>query len=370
VSVRVALACVCGVVGCQQGSAPIGPGSASPPDPPQPTIVVAAPRGSAATPFAIIEIDARGKLSLGGKPIADVAELTARVATHGEPTWIDEPGRLAVARAEPVDRAAPLIAAVPDAPAIAIVHAVAAIGGDIVLRVDGDLGVPRVGFRFAAGHNDDPMMATSEPRPRPIDTQWDEVVVTARGIDVVSFHDKRVRPIEWSDRAAVIAALSPPPAELDVLVGSGVTAQQLVELLGLLATRAPNLGIAPAPDGTSRLQQLLANRHAILVAHRIGPISGSVGGRPAEDAVPVVQVVESARARLEACYDASPTKPEYTVGFEFFVDDTGHAQRYFFPGAHRDDIEACMEPVLTGLHYPSMKGQASVSFPLTSPDIH
>jgi hypothetical protein len=280
--------------------------------------------------------------------------------------WFGQPGRADVARAEDVDRGPPLApwsAAAPDAPAVAIARVAAALGGAIAVRVDDRLGVLRGGYRFAlgsAGHGE-----------RDVETRWDEVLVTPHGVDVIAFGARRVTPIAWNALASLPQALSPAPTVIDVLVADGATAQQLVDAIGALDGREIDLGVAPAgaADGKARLDHLLAQRHAALAAERIDDVDVELDGTISPE---LRTIVEGARDRLGACYDARRphmTEPEGFVGFVFELDGAGHVSQFRFD-ADDAELAKCMGAIVRGLSYGPAKGHVSGAFKLTSPDAH
>ncbi|HEY3805542.1 MAG TPA: hypothetical protein VGL61_23200 [Kofleriaceae bacterium] len=409
--------------------------AAPPPNVPVSTRAAAIALGSA-TPLAIVEIGAHGELSIANagsawdnvlpahaEPITDVAALEKRVLAWarrgdkferiaadewtreqrpeyiylrdrvGEPqreehfriprTYfghfptnlardraerdimvVDEPGRTDIARADDVDRIpplAPLVASVPDGPAVAIARVVGAIGGAIAVRLDDRLAVLRVGYRFAAGL---PYGGNG------IDKHWDELVVTPRGVDVVAFHDKRIRSLEWSAIASLPSAVT--AADCDVLVADGVTAQQLVDVLDAMTGRDVNLGVAPAADGTSRLDQLLAARHATFEARRIGDADVYFDGSYGDSATAIGHTIDAARDKVAACYDKSRphmTTPDTVFGFEFVLAG-GRVSKFEIQDPSEPELEACLAPVLRALPYPHLSGEVTASFSLLSPEAH
>ncbi|HEY1812953.1 MAG TPA: hypothetical protein VGG74_11440 [Kofleriaceae bacterium] len=276
---------------------------------------------------------------------------------------LQQPGRADIARAEDVDRVpplAPLIASAPDGPAIVIARVATALGGAIAVRVDGHLGVLRRGYRFGLGSGGEDIRN---------DARWDEVVLTSRGPDVVAFGAHRVSSIAWTALVSLPEALSPAPTDVDILVGDGVTAQQLVDVIGAIGNREVELGVLPAGavDGKTRLDQLLASRLAELTAARVEVTDATLD----ETMEPELRtVVEGARERLGVCYDARRphmTAPDSFVGYGFDLDGSGHVSRL---RVSSDDatLAACMGPILRGLAYPHMKGHVSGTLELRAPE--
>ncbi len=248
-----------------------------------------------------------------------------------------------------IARQSRLIVASPRAKATAVVAAVEHTGGSILVAVGGDVKPLRLQF------------ASTVPAMESRVAKWIEVRVTATDLAIEVVPDIPTPVKQLSDLAPSYQPLAKkyPEAVVDVLVGSDVDTQRLIDVLAALdLAGARTIALGPAPAVADPL------RDRRILAFSIGQPTAN-GDLPKAD---IKQVVRDARPLLRACYEAAlATNPELagTVMVQFFIDPTGKVA--VSNGSGVPEVAPCIAKAIGALVFPKPKGGGGVqvNFPFS-----
>ena len=277
------------------------------------------------------------------------------------------PGRLSLARAKPIhdlDLRAPIIAAAPEAPAVVVAQLVMRLGGMIAVSTNGAPAVMASGF-------------SPEGEREREGATWLELVGGASGVTLVDAGAGKLTAVPWSngalDREALGRLLGSDAANIDVLAGAGMTAQQLVDVLALLDHRQGttfSLGETVVDPG-QRLAQITSAQKAARIADevRIG-LPNAAGDLPKSV---IRERVHGIVDKIRTCYDDARAKHpgiSGTITTQFFITPNGDVASADAQGVDTA-LSSCVVGLLKALTFPKPRGGGvMVNYPVTfaSPD--
>jgi hypothetical protein len=258
-----------------------------------------------------------------------------------------------------------VIAAAPGAPAIQLARMVAAEGGALAVSDHDKLALLSRGYV-------NPRDMTRGDGPH----AWVELHVTADGIHVVetSKHDQAI--IAWkqgaTDRDALRASYTKLKAErfagaeppVDILVGDGPTAQQLVDVLVTLdglGAKATSLGVLVGTTEARLAQLAEAAKPQVAVGQPVA--NGDL------DKAIIRREIKANIAKITACYEKQLTAhPDLhgTVMTQFFISPTGAVKTSEASGVD-PEVAMCVATVIKAIVFPKPKGGGGVqvNYPFT-----
>jgi hypothetical protein len=239
-----------------------------------------------------------------------------------------------------------IVAPAPGAPASAIPKVLLAThGGAIAVANHDKLALLAVGY----GPSRDSRVIVDSPASI-------EVHVAGDGVHVIETKEALHTIVAWKggalDRNGVTTALAGKDLPVDVLVGEGPTARQLIDTLVAIGGKHRRLGLL---DGTSEARVDKLKTAGVAT-------DGALNANGDLDKATIRQYVRRNLNKIQYCYEkmllAKPTL-KGTVMVQFFITPNGSVASAAGSGVD-PSVSSCVAEVIKGIEFPKPKGGGGV----------